>query len=555
MKVCRSWGGDYEKNILDGKLEDIIKILDKKNDKYDYLDRDAIINAVIEHGEDQGIEELLTDEAELLDSDDYAKRIDVLLSKQVEEYKNTLTEILEKPRFPFSSQPREYQIKAYEAWVEADRQGLFAMATGTGKTITSLNCLLNEYQRTGNYQAIILVPSKVLLNQWVDEVNLFNFRNIMPASSDYKWREKLRELSVRSMFDADMDFIIIATYLTFTSADFQKFTNNLPPELVLIADEAHNLGANNFRKLLDNIRYQKRIGLSATPKRNYDEEGNLAIEGFFNSREPYTYSFTMDRAIKEGFLCRYKYYPHIIRLTEDEMEKYAELTVRLVQFFNNDKLKKNDAVERILLERKRIIHKAENKIPSFISILKKYQRDHGGLKYTFVYAPEGNDESGDSILGHYMREFRSIFPSLIAYPYTSNFEQKELVLENFEQGITDVLFAMKCLDEGVDVPRAELAIFCSSTGNPRQFIQRRGRVLRKHPDKDIAIIHDLVVVPERRVESDSSKMERNILKSEFSRVIYFASLSNNYYEAMEVCQEVADEYDVNIYALEDELRS
>ena len=146
------------------------------------------------------------------------------------------------------------------------------------------------------------------------------------------------------------------------------------------------------------------------------------------------------------------------------------------------------------------------------------------------------------------------YPSVKAYAYTSTSENNKEVMENFEQGFIDILFSMKCLDEGVDIPRAELAIFCSSTGNPRQFIQRRGRVLRKHPDKSTAIIHDLVVVPRQETDQDTFLLEKNLVKGELSRVIYFASLSSNYYEAMEVCAPVAEQYELDIYSLQDELR-
>ncbi|MBT6045222.1 MAG: DEAD/DEAH box helicase family protein [Candidatus Scalindua sp.] len=555
ISVCRSWGSDYEIAKLKNKVEDIQGIINKESSQYVYLDRSSITDMVIEKGEDKDIEELLREESGLLKDDFLVKKISILLDKHQEILKNEIQKLHNKPRFPFNSEPREYQKEAYTAWVEADKQGLFAMATGTGKTITSLNCLLNEYNETKKYQAIILVPSKALLNQWIEEVRLFNFRNVIPASSEYNWRPQLRALEASLLFDDNVDFVVITTYITFASKNFQKISKKLSSDVTLIADEAHNIGAAGIRKMLDNIKYEKRIGLSATPKRIFDEEGNAAIEEFFNSHEPYTYSFSMERAIEEGHLCKYEYYPHIIRLTEDEMTVYAEITARLVRYFNNDSLEKSAAVEMLLLERKRIIHKAENKLSAFKAILNEHQNKVGNLKYTFVYVPEGDDKDGVNIIHNYMDVFEDKFPSLRAYPYTHKFEQKELVLKNFEEGTTDVLFAMKCLDEGVDIPRAELAIFCSSTGNPRQFIQRRGRVLRKHPDKDIAVIHDLVVVPDVAIATDSTTMamEKTMIKNEFARVINFASLANNYYEAMEVCQSVAYDYDLNIFAQQEKL--
>ena len=106
---------------------------------------------------------------------------------------------------------------------------------------------------------------------------------------------------------------------------------------------------------------------------------------------------------------------------------------------------------------------------------------------------------------------------------------------------------MKCLDEGVDVPRSELAIFCASTGNPRQFIQRRGRVLRKHPDKHMAEIHDLVVAPEISASSNSFRMEQILLKGELQRVKNFSMLSENPSFSQMELRTVMEHYGLNMY--------
>ena len=106
---------------------------------------------------------------------------------------------------------------------------------------------------------------------------------------------------------------------------------------------------------------------------------------------------------------------------------------------------------------------------------------------------------------------------------------------------------MKCLDEGVDVPRSELAIFCASTGNPRQFIQRRGRILRTHKDKEYATIHDLIVMPEVNPDSDSYRMEKNMVRAELNRVKNFAMLSRNLDYTVQALEEVLDYYKLSIF--------
>lgn len=555
ISVFRSWGSDYEVNKIESRFKDVKNIINKKNDKYEYLDRSSIIDAVVNLGHERSIEELLKDETELIlecDNDPVVRR---LMEESRDELIQELDDIRVKPRFPFDSEPREYQKEACEAWHKAGKKGLFAMATGTGKTITSLNCLLNEYEQSGYYQALILVPTAALLAQWIDEVRSFNFKEIIPASSKYPgWKSEIRELTLSLTYNNNISYVVISTYATFVSDIFQKLTASLPESSLLIADEAHNIGSGRAKKLLPSIKYVNRIGLSATPKRIYDEEGNAAIESFFNSTEPYTYSFSMERAIRDGYLCRYIYYPNIVPLTEDEMVDYEKITSKLVKFYNGDSFVKSDVVEMLLLERKRIIHRAHNKLFEFERILGEIKMKKGSLKYTFVYVPEGSNSEGDNLLDMYLKSFSDNFPYLRAFPYISGFENKDIALQEFENGDADVLFSMKCLDEGVDIPRAECAIFCSSTGNPRQFIQRRGRVLRKHKDKNRAIIYDLIVVPQSIYEGSSSVMEKNMLKNELVRVIYFASLADNYYESMGVCQPIAEQYGLDVFALQDELR-
>lgn len=357
-------------------------------------------------------------------------------------------------------------------------------------------------------------------------------------------------------FDQTQNFIVIATYATFSSEDFQKRATHFPAETLFIADEAHNIGSDRMKVLLPTLKFQKRIALSATPKRRFDEEGNSLIEKFFNSREPYTYTFSMEKAIREGILCPYEYHPRVVYLTDQEMAEYSEISKRLSRLFdqNSGTFRNPDLAKILLLERRRIVHKATNKLTVFESIVDEIMESKGNMDYSFVYVPEGEDREGDNLLRTYMVCLENKYPSVRIHHYTSQTDNRVEIMENFESGYIDSLFSMKCLDEGVDIPRAETAIFCASTGNPRQFIQRRGRVLRQHKDKDYAEIHDLVVVPQPVCDAATFQTEKSLLKEELIRVIYFASLSRNYYEAMEKFKEISAFYDLNMYSLEYELK-
>ncbi|MDL5029785.1 DEAD/DEAH box helicase family protein [Vibrio sp. TMPB1044] len=554
ISIYRSWGDKFEHKKVSNKKVDIKTICERKSNKYKYLREEQIVSSILELGEDKSINELLSDEFTLV-GDIIVNENNYLIEKYKKDLENLIREEELKPKFPFKSKPRSYQIDAYKNWLENDKKGIFAMATGTGKTITSLNCLLNEYKKDEKYQSIILVPSKILLNQWFEEVSLFNFKNIYRVSSEYKWKDSLNTLTTNLMFDSDVSFVLICTYATFSDARFDKYRSKFPKETILIADEAHNIGGAKMKALLPKLNFQRRIALSATPKRKFDEEGNAAIEAFFNSTDPYTFVFSMEKAIRDGILCNYNYYPIIVQLTDEELERYIEITKKLSKFFDGDsgQLKLSDIVEKLLLERKRIIHKASNKKIAFKNILVKEFERKNNLKYSFVYVPEGNDSDGVNIMSQYLSLLEDVSPSTRALAYTSNTQSKDEVMAAFESGLIESLFSMKCLDEGVDIPRAEMAIFCSSTGNPRQFIQRRGRVLRKHSEKNHATIYDLVVIPSLDSNSSTFSYEKNLIREELVRVIYFASLAENYYTAMSTFEELADFYDFDLYAMQYEL--
>ncbi len=452
-------------------------------------------------------------------------------------------ELLEKikqkekePRFPYPEE-RTIQKEAYSAWISNNKKGIFAMATGSGKTITALNCILKSYKENGFYKVIIVVPTQALALQWEKETKLFNFQNIISTHTDKNWKEDLTRYSTRSNLNPNRNIVIITTYATFNRNDFQRFIKNTRgiESFIYIADEAHNIGAKNTLKHLPkNI--EQRIGLSATPERIYDEGGSKELYDFFDSVPPnYTYRYTMKQAIEEGILCHYDYHPIFVELTQDEVEEYKEITKKLQKFIDSKTGKYKKEAEMLLLQRKRIIHKAQNKKKVITSLLENLKQKHS-LNYTFVFVPEGYEPNYEQIDDyqiqeddiHIIDEYAQMFRNqgYRYHQYIGGLQDSEQVLKNFENGDIQVLLSMKCLDEGVDIPRAEYAIFCSSTGNPRQFVQRRGRVLRKHKDKEKATIWDLVVIPPD-ISENLSSAERNIFLSEIKRVANFATLADN----------------------------
>ena len=549
--------------------EEFDSIMSGKKRNIEYLSPENLISAIQTNYGDKDIEELLDVEKKLRKIKE-----DRRIKERLEQSDLVCDDLNIEPQFPYPSGPRDYQKTAFENWKSNGQKGLFAMATGTGKTITSLNCLFEIYQRKGYYKAIILVPTITLVNQWEQECRKFRFSNITKVySKNLTWRDEIERILFNEKYRTDREpevsYIIISTYASYSREKVFKVLNGFDKRrLLMIADECHNMGSGSLVKRLKEIPYLRRIGLSATPERQFDDEGNKKLNKFFGSEEHYTYEYSMEEAIHNGVLCKYMYYPHVVRLTPDEMSAYVEISEKIAKYFNYntetfDHI--DDILKMKLLERKRIIHKAVNKLDIFKSIIKKRFEEKGNLKYSLIYVPEGNkpdyvgaqddfdrnenvedDNDAEHLINIYTQAVTEVDDHVTVRKFVSGQKDRDEILYDFAEGKLQVLTSMKCLDEGVDVPRSELAIFCSSTGNPRQFIQRRGRVLRTHPDKKMAELHDLVVFPEINPYSDSYRMEQSLVRGELQRVRNFANLSENpSYSELEL-REVLDHYALTI---------
>lgn len=579
------WDGQGDINKIADVEDDFEKTFSGKDDNVEYLDVSGIKNYLTTSFKDKEIKELLDEEEVLinedLNGDKKSQCIKAILMKahnkvtSLIKHQQKEEEKMDMPKFPFV-EPRDYQKEAYEKWKNNNQKGLFAMATGTGKTLTSLNCLLHIYEKSKYYKAIILVPTLTLVDQWEEECRRFHFNNIIKVCShNSRWKSEVDEIKLGeelSGTDKEISYVIICTYSSFAREnvfhDLTSFNPKTYRQLLLIADECHNMGSGRILARLGGIKFLRRIGLSATPQRQYDEETNSNLLSFFGCNNGYTFEYSMRDAIDNGFLCHYRYFPHLIRLTSDEMKEYIRISLQLIKFYDRKKgvfNDKNDFLRMLLLKRKRIIHKASGKAEVFKEIMEQRYKEKGNLKYSLVYVPEGSrpddeysddytngettetDDYTDNLIDQYTGIVKEISPTTTVKKFVSGIGGRDAILEQFAKGEIEVLTSMKCLDEGIDVPRSEFAVFCSSTGNPRQFIQRRGRILRKHPEKYLAIIHDLVVVPEVYVDIDSYNMERNMLSNELKRVRDFANLSENADTAFTELENILSYYNLSIF--------
>lgn len=571
LEAFLSWENGRSNKLIKKQLRIIDDYFNERDEDVDYLPSKDIEVVLKDRFGKKDINELLVQEEQLLKKKQILMSSNSKIKKTISAIFDTIEIERKKPRFPYPEGPRPYQIEAYMNWVKNDYKGLFAMATGTGKTLTSLTCVLEEYKINNFYKFIVLVPTTALAKQWVEEANKkFNYQNtILCCSENNNWKSEVTQLGKNILFGREVNYGIITTYATFKGIGFQTMLKEYFDEeykkITLIADEAHNFGSQEFLKVIPHF-INKRIGLSATPERQFDDNGNKLLNHFFScSEEAYTFEYNMKTAIENGILCKYFYYPVIVNLEQNEQENYLKISKELLKYmdFETGKYKESEYVNNLLIKRKNIIHKAKNKLNALLSIINKIGKEN--FKRAFIYLPEGveidNSENEYTpyelenetrkIIDNYLIELYNHFQIKMA-KFTGETNNRDQILNNFKDGKLDALLAMKCLDEGVDVPQTKYAIFCSSTGNPRQYIQRRGRVLRTHKDKEFAIIYDLIVKPSishTNTDESLSKMEKNIFLSELRRLVNFAVLSENKDQSLNDLESLCNDLEIDIYEL------
>jgi len=436
----------------------------------------------------------------------------------------------EKPGIPsiFKISPRPYQVDAITALSQNNWHGILEMATGTGKTITSLLATREFYKKNGRMFLVIFVPFTHLIEQWKNECLEFKYDQMtLCFGSKKSWFNEL-ERETRDFKIGISDFhLVITTYKTAGTPDFLKLVGSIKRQAVLIADECHYLGSSAFKKIqLGN--FSAKIGLSATPDRWWDESGTDFIKIFF---EGVVYQYTLEEAINNGALTQYFYHPRIADLQEEELIYYEKLSNSIAFLYSQEDID-HDQIEQLNRRRSLVIAKAKNKINQLINILSSSNIEK--LSHTLVYCAPGQvNEITKKIadLGIRVHQFDSHVHS----------NKRPAILDSFSKGVIQILVAIKCLDEGVDVPSTKTAYFLASTSNPREFVQRRGRILRKSPGKKLAEIYDFIVIP----SSADERIFKTIVTKELPRFAEFSSSAVNKYRAHSVVHPYLDIYNLN----------
>lgn len=435
-----------------------------------------------------------------------------------------------RPVIPGHVVLRDYQVEAIQAWFDNDCQGLLEMATGTGKTITALAASVRLYEHERKLALVISCPYRHLVDQWYEEARSFGYAPLRAYESRNKWLDELNERVISYNYGDTDRLCVITTHTTFSTEHFQNTIERIEGPTLLIADEAHHLGAETGRQHLPE-KVNCRLALSATPDRWFDDQGTVALREYFGET---VYTLSLGDAIGVS-LTPYYYYPILVELTEEELEEYRVLSAKIGQLMARLGDKEDEQLTQLMVKRSRLLNSAENKLEVISEQLDK-QTD---LSHTLFYCAPGQIDDVVRTLGWEKK--------LQVHRFTAkeDLQTRRDLLESFADGELQALAAMHCLDEGVDVPSTRTAYILASSSNPRQFIQRRGRVLRKSPGKHSASIYDLITVPPPRELGELElKAERSILRRELGRFAEFADSALNTQSAYEVIWDLADQYGV-----------
>lgn len=483
------------------------------------------------------------------------------------------------PILPEWFNSREYQDTAIANWASAGYRGIFDMATGTGKTLTALEAItkLEDEQRKNDKSlaVIVVVPYQHLVEQWVEDIEKFNIRPIIGYSSSQQ-RDWMRRLD-NAIRDQKAGvpkkdfFLFVCTNATFVSEKVQSAIQKIRSDVLLVVDEAHNAGAPRFLNVLTDL-YTYRLALSATIDRHNDAEGTQKLFDFFGEK---CIEYTLEEAIAKGVLTKYYYYPILTYLTPVELDEYLHFTLEISKCMvvgKDGKKTLSERGKRLALKRARIVSGAQDKLTKLETAILPYKDKNHILVYcgsTTVATedhidPDVEDKDERQIVAVSKLLGNKLNMRVSRFTSEEDMNKRALLKEEFADGANiQALIAIRCLDEGVNIPAIKTAFILASTTNPKEYIQRRGRVLRTFKDpktgkeKAYAEIFDFITLPRALkniayLSEEQRKMELSLIKRELARAEDFARLAINKTEARKVIDKIKDEYSINEYLLTNE---
>jgi len=419
---------------------------------------------------------------------------------------------------------RDYQEEAINAWVENDYHGFYVMATGTGKTWTAIYSakrLVEEHPA----MIVICAPYKHLVKQWADDVDKAfpNAKIIMVSSENPYWETQISQEIIRKQYRQENQIIIISTIASFKMDRFIKAISKSKENKMLIVDEAHRF-TDRSDELKETFKYL--LGLSATPFSGKTANKGLELMEWFGGQ---VFNLPIERALERGFLVPYNYYPIYVYSSEDEEGRFRFHTQKILSCFKNNKCINPDLLVKSLRNRLRVISMAEEKNTRIDEIINRIaEKDH-----FVVYCGDGKLFDSDS--GKELRHIQTIKRVLTAHGFkASQFTAKENMADRmelvdaFNKQEISALAAIRCLDEGINIPSIKSALILSSNDDYREFVQRRGRILRTYGNKKYANIYDVIVLPSYDIQGWA--------KIELRRFHEYARLALNWEELeVELC--------------------
>lgn len=443
----------------------------------------------------------------------------------------------------------EYQNEAIDSWMKNNNQSCLTLATGTGKTYIGCGAITRLFEKTNRLFVVICCPYTHLVDQWAEDVKAFNIKPLTYYSDTRNYDEIKRKLlkfkTKRTNFAC-----LIVTNGSFVTPRIQELLHINEKETLIIADEAHNFGARKISEYM-NEEIPYRLALSATLERYGDPEGTEKILNYFG---PITYDYPLARAIEEDKLTKYYYYPLPVYLNPDEYERYQVLSERINSFHVGEGEEMPDVLKQLLIKRARIIAETKDKLSVLKNKLLDYKDKNNILIYcgAVKYEEDGAEEDDIRQIECVRNMVKEDGLKMVASKFTSEetIEERRELIRAFKNNEIQALIAIKCLDEGVNIPAIKTAFVLASSTNPKEYIQRRGRVLRKYPGKEYAEIYDFITLPRKlnnitAIPDNVRGMERSLVKREFTRMKDFANLSKNPSDSNKLMDEIRNVYDLD----------
>lgn len=472
-----------------------------------------------------------------------------------EQFQKKLKKISNGPKIIEGIKLFDYQQQAIDVWESKNFRGIYDMATGTGKTFAGGGSICRLFEVKKRLFSVIVCPYVHLVEQWCDELKIFNIDAIKCYGNKNKYLIDLKRAAIKFKQKRTNFVCILTTNKTFINDTIQNVISENLNYTLLLVDEAHNFGADKISSYLT-LDYPYRLALSATLERYGDEEGTSKLFSFFGEK---CITYSLKRAIQEDKLTKYRYYPILVELDEDELGKYIELTKRIKQFKykSKDNMKLiPDALKKLLLQRARIIAGAKNKLNKLIEIMQPYKNQNNILVYcgAVKYGEDGYEDSLEE-----KKQIKLVIEKLkkdlgmTVSKFTSeeNSEERETLKAAFKNEEIQALIAIKCLDEGMNIPAIKTAFILASSTNPKEYIQRRGRVLRKFPGKQYAEIYDFITISRPleqliRLSKEDKELEISLAGKELVRLIDFANLSDNPQYSNKIIDDIRSAYSIDV---------